>query len=66
MTERGVRELLRKHSSSVVAAGSSGGGITAPSSLLPTLNERMSDDMVNDGFTKDLQFEGFNYVRRRG
>ena len=53
MTERGVQELLRKHSS--VAAAGSGGGITAPS-LLPTLNERMSDDMVNDGFTKDLQF----------
>jgi hypothetical protein len=53
-TERGVQELLRKHSSSI-AASSGGGGITAPS-LLPTLNERMSDDMVNDGFTKDLQF----------
>ena len=53
-TERGVRELLRKHSSGV-AASNGGGGITAPS-LLPTLNERMSDDTVNDGFTKDLQF----------
>lgn len=48
MTERGVQELLRKHSS--VAAASSG------PSLLPTLNERMSDDMVNDGLVKDLQF----------
>lgn len=48
MTETGVQKLLRKHSS--VAAASSG------PSLLPTLNERMSDDMVNDGLVKDLQF----------
>jgi hypothetical protein len=31
-----------------------GGGITT--SLLPTLNERMSDDMVNDGYSEDLKF----------
>lgn len=52
MTETGVQELLRKHSS---VAASSGGGTTTPS-LLPTLNERMSDRSVNDGFVKDLQF----------
>lgn len=57
-TERDVQELLRKHSSLAAAAASSGGGMptTATTSLLPTLNERMSDDSVNDGLVKDLQF----------
>jgi hypothetical protein len=50
-TERDVQELLRKHSSL-------GGGITttATTSVLPTLNERMSNDSVNDGSVKDLHF----------
>jgi hypothetical protein len=59
-TEREVQELLRKHSSIAAASSSGGGGIptttTTTTSLLPTLNERMSDDSVNDGLVKDLQF----------